>query len=124
MCQEYCSLGDWSGLSKEDLRRSTPEAFLKSGHLNPLFIPPNGESFEELQNRSLSFLKDIITTHKESSQDKRIFIMTHNGVIRTMRCIIESMEPFEFFKSSEVFLKPIDFTFDISKWIEIIDSSL
>lgn len=114
------NLGDWSGLSKEDLRKTTPEAFLVSGHLNPLFIPPNGESFEELKDRSFFFLKDIIAMQKEVIQDKRIFVMTHNGVIRTMRCIIEGLEPFDFFKSSEVFLNPIDFTFELSEWNRIV----
>lgn len=111
-------LGEWGGESKDDLKQKFPEAFLESGHLNPFFIPIKGESFEELKNRSISFLREIIFQYTNSESDKRIFIVTHNGVIRTMRCIIEQMEPLEFFKKSELYLTPIDFTFEITEWLE------
>jgi len=112
------NLGEWAGQSKEYLRKTIPEAFLGSGHLNPLYIPKGGESFEDLKSRSKLFLKDIVSQFTNNEKDTRIFAVTHNGVIRTIRCIIEQMEPFEFFKTSELYLTPIDFTFEISEWIK------
>lgn len=114
------NLGEWAGQSKNHLKTKFPEAFLKSGHLNPLFIPNEGESFEELKKRSKSFLEEIVCQYANNKENTRIFAVTHNGVIRTMRCVIERMEPFEFFKSSELFLSPIDFTFSISEWEKIL----
>lgn len=117
------NLGDWSGQSKNYLRRKFPEAFLESGHLNPFYVPNQGESFEKLKDRSISFLRDIISRHSNNKKDLRIYIVTHNGVIRSMRCIIEEMDPFQFFKTSELFLTPIDYTFEISEWITKMNCS-
>jgi broad specificity phosphatase PhoE len=114
------NLGEWEGQSKGYLINKFPEAFLESGHLNPFFVPDKGESFDELKNRLKSFLKDIIVKYKDSFENKRIFVVTHNGVIRTMRCIIENIEPLDFFKTSESFLTPIDFIFELYKWNHIL----
>lgn len=117
-------LGDWEGQLKDSLKHKYPEAYLKSGYLNPLFIPPNGESFEEIKGRSISFLREIININANNNFEKRIFVVTHNGVIRTMRCIIEQMDPMNFFITSEPHLFPIDFTFDITEWAKIMSRKI
>ncbi len=115
------NLGDWAGQSKEKIKEQFQEAFLDSGNLNPFYIPNKGESFEELMIRTKDFLKDIVGQQRNSKKNKRIFVVTHNGVIRTMRCIIEKMQPMEFFSESEPFLTPIDFSFEISDWIKRLE---
>ena len=40
-------------------------------------VPPNGETFEEFDDRILSFLEMI----KNNYNDKKILVVTHGGVI-------------------------------------------
>jgi len=120
---EEKNLGDWAGQSKDYLQKTVPEAFLESGLLNPFFTPPNGESFENLRCRCVSFLKEMIKQHRDSIEDNRVYVVTHNGTMRTMRCIIEQRNPIEVFNSSELYLTPADYSFEISEWDTILKNS-
>lgn len=76
-------LGDWSNRSKVELRKTFPDAFYDNGKLKFSFTPLNGEKFEDLIRRVASFIVEVYYYHK----DEAIAIMTHNGIITTVKCI-------------------------------------
>lgn len=68
--------GDWQGKLKSEL----PEEYIL--YLNGKFNPPNGEKLEEVDNRTLSFLKDIFNKY---TNDEKILAITHNALMRNLR---------------------------------------
>ncbi len=61
-------LGDWENMPNTDEKQ-----FL----LNNKVIPPNGETFEEVEDRITQF----ITMLKNDYKDKKILVITHLGII-------------------------------------------
>ncbi|OJJ22987.1 alpha-ribazole phosphatase [marine bacterium AO1-C] len=49
------------------------------------FRVPEGESFLDLQERVISFWEELLAQH---SNDDKIMISTHSGVIRTLLCYV------------------------------------
>ncbi len=96
------SLGIWTGQSKKKIREQYPEAFLKSGPMNPFYTPPEGELFGKFIERVASFLISIISV----DSNRKIVTITHNGVIRLLRCLIEMRPMEEIFSEWEPVLKP------------------
>lgn len=78
-------LGDWRNIPKQVVRQQYPNAFFQNGHLNFNFTPPNGESFSDVLIRVSSFLLDVYDNHCENDD---IGIVTHNGIITAVKCII------------------------------------
>jgi broad specificity phosphatase PhoE len=114
------NLGIWAGQKINYLKNQYPNAFLNSGHLDPLFVPFEGESHKDMMIRCKSFLNEIIIKAERTHEDTRIVVVTHNGVIRLVRFIIEKYPIVEIFKTNEPYLSPIDFTFELSDWHEIL----
>lgn len=79
-------LGEWSNVSKDLLRVRFPDAFYDNGRLKFDFTPNGGESFYHLIERVSNFLIDIYNQYKDGS----VGVMTHNGVITTVKCLLES----------------------------------
>ena len=71
------ALGDWELRRRRDVAREEPEAYMARGR-DPLgFRPPGGESFQDLANRSLPLLQDIM-----GEGDRDSLVVTHAGVLR------------------------------------------
>ena len=83
---ERC-LGSWSGQSKGALCKTHPYGFLPSGPLDPRFNPPQGETLQCLASRVFAFLQEIgglpLNAH--------VLAVSHNGVLRMMRCLLEAI---------------------------------
>jgi phosphoserine phosphatase len=94
-------LGVWEGRRKDDVRRSFPEAF-KNGTLDPMFTPPGGERLDHFVARISSFLNNLST-----APDKTILV-THNGVIRVIRCLLEGEALAAVFRNWEPHLEPLE----------------
>jgi len=69
--------GDWAGKSKKELPQDLYVLY-KDGKLDP----PNGETLKEVDNRILSFLKDIFGSYKNN---EKILVISHNALMRSLR---------------------------------------
>ena len=68
-------LGDWE---------NTPNTDEKQFLMHNKTVPPNGETFEEFDNRILDFLEML----KKDYNNKKILIVTHGGVIYAIHRIL------------------------------------
>lgn len=67
--------GDFTGLSFEQVKRRLPV-----GAVLGEFRYPEGESWQEVQRRSLAFLSELERRHREES----VLLVTHAGVIASL----------------------------------------
>jgi len=75
------SLGDWEGLPMDYVRQKLSYEYNQRGADLANYRPPNGESFQDLQNRVIPEFQAICL--KSSNSDK-ILLVTHIGVIRVI----------------------------------------
>ncbi len=93
-------LGEWEGQRKSQLRLQHPSAFLASGKLSPYFTPPGGETIENVIVRASQFLSNV------SRAGENAAVVTHNGVIRVIRSLLEGISLEVAFLGSEPYLTP------------------
>ena len=98
------SLGQWAGEPKCVIRSKQPEAFLHSGIMDPLFTPPGGESICELFTRTARFIMQI-----DADESQCLLVVTHNGVIRALRGLLEARAIGDIFNESEPCLVPREY---------------
>jgi len=116
------NLGDWAGKTLEEVVRGYPQAFSHPGYLNPFYTPKNGEPIENVISRVKSFIDKLRDLHKAvalenlSGENYPIAIVTHNGVIRVIRCILENIPLFDMYNQTEIYLEPIVYTYDGVHW--------
>lgn len=77
------NMGDWDGLTFDEVKKKYAEDYKKRGENIREFIPRNGESFLQCQNRAVAIFKHII-----NSTEGNIAICSHAGFIRTLLCNI------------------------------------
>lgn len=79
------SFGDWEGLEYNEINKRWPEEmnlFLtKPGE----WIPPNGESFVQVEERCKAAFEQIFA---EQGHDKNIAIVSHGGIVRVQLCLL------------------------------------
>lgn len=86
--EEIC-LGKWEGYTWKQVREVFSEEY-QNWHQNRRYqIPPGGESYQQLLNRLLPALDDIIKKEKRD-----ILVVTHSAVIMTLMSYIYDT-PFE-----------------------------
>lgn len=103
------SLGQWEGKAKKEMRQLHTEAFLLSGKLRPLFTPPDGEEIPAVAARLMDFLRAQVHDRVES-----MVVVTHNGVIKTLRTLMEDLPIEEMFLEAEKNLQRRSYTVDSS----------
>lgn len=94
------SVGEWEGLDHATVRARWPAAFV-SGVISPDFVPPGGESLDQLRDRVASFLASL----DEATED--IYVVTHNGWIRTALLLTGTIGMDELFAEPVPFLQPL-----------------
>lgn len=115
-------LGEWAGKDLSTIKKLFPEAFYKSGIINPYYTPRDGETIESVIFRVKIFLEllvDLFDALKSDSQQPTsndIAIVTHNGIIRVLRCLLDSSPVSEIFKENEPHLKLIKYNFNGLIW--------
>lgn len=77
------NVGDWEGLTFDEVKSKYAEDYIKRGENIARFIPRNGESFEQCQKRAVTIFREII-----NSTEGNIAICSHAGFIRTLLCNI------------------------------------
>lgn len=117
-------LGSWAGLEKNKVKKDYPEAFLKNGSIDPDYTPLNGESMKDMIIRLEKFLSILkvelenIQNSKSKDNTVNIAIVTHNGVIRTLKFLFKEIIYNDIFLKSEGFLEPTYFTYNSGNWRE------
>ena len=95
--REY-NMGDWSGMTFEEIVRSEPNF---SAH-GPVEIPvPNGESAQQMYARVSSFLREVTERHP----DQRVVAVSHGGTLAMVVATMLGMpvlrrQPFSFGNTS------------------------
>lgn len=81
---EEIGFGLWEGLTWEQVEERYPELYhiwhtdRRYGH------PPKGESYQDLLDRVVPALRDIVQKEGGSGSDRRILIVTHSAVIMSL----------------------------------------
>ena len=78
------NFGLWEGLTWDQVEERYPELYTiwhtdrRYGH------PPEGESYQDLLNRVLPALRDIIRREGGSDSGRRVLVVTHSAVIMSL----------------------------------------
>lgn len=72
-------MGEWENKTMDSIRNCFPEQYEIRGATMDTFIPPGGESFEQLQKRVMPAFDSIIR-----STAGNVLIVSHAGVIRVI----------------------------------------
>lgn len=78
-------LGKWSDKSKAQICKEYPQAFFDNGSLNFSYTPEGAETFDSLIERVRDF---IVEMYQLYSVDDAIGVVTHNGVITAIKCML------------------------------------
>ena len=92
-------LGDWEGKSFDEVRSSWNEIYEKRGSSFDSVAPPNGESFTDLQQRTVPAFEKIL----ERNSVGDILIFAHGGAIWTIMCNYFG------FELNDIFFYPMDY---------------
>lgn len=93
------NVGDWEGKSYDEVRTKWEELYEVSGASFDSVAPPNGESFKDLQKRTVPAFEKIITEYTAGN----LLIVAHGGVIWTLVCHYFN------FKLNDIFYYPMDY---------------
>ena len=77
-----CDFGTWEGLSRAEVLERSPEDSqrLREWERNTSIAPPEGESFEALQQRVVAAVEHLAQAHP----DQEIVLVTHVGPIKVL----------------------------------------
>jgi len=75
------NLGDWDGVDMPEIREKYPDAWLQRGQQVDCFRPPEGESFQDLQDRVLPVVESV-----DFDRVKNVLMVSHAGVNRVILC--------------------------------------
>lgn len=75
-------LGDWEGLTQEEIREKWPEIFAARRQDMAEFAAPGGEAWGSVQKRAVSAIEKILQTAPEGP----VFIAGHRGINGTFLC--------------------------------------
>ena len=73
--------GEWEGILVSDLKQNCPQDLIRWSKEPRTFFCPNGESFENVYDRVLEFLLEVVKTDA-----KTVCVCAHGGVIRYRKC--------------------------------------
>ncbi|BEU88017.1 alpha-ribazole phosphatase [Selenomonas sp. TAMA-11512] len=79
--------GQWEGLSYDEIVRGWPDAGPAFFDAPDTLIPPDGETFQMVQDRATPFLEEIVRVHTGES----IAIVAHGAIIRTIVAYVLGM---------------------------------
>jgi broad specificity phosphatase PhoE len=107
------ALGVWSGMSEADVLNEFPNAFLMTGFIDPYFTPPEGESIDSLIKRVERFVSRL----KKLPNTEHVVAVTHNGIIRLIRCLLENKPIQDMFLAPEGYLVPRTYLYNnLGEW--------
>jgi alpha-ribazole phosphatase len=75
-------LGEWDGLSVEEVKNRFPEEWQRRGQDLVTYRPPGGENFADMHARVVPLFEHIVQDHREGN----VLIVGHSGVNRVILC--------------------------------------
>ncbi len=107
------NMGEWEGQTFNYIKSTFPEEFKKRGENIDDFIPPKGESFQQLKERVMPVFRTI-----ERNSKGNILIITHAGVIRGILSNILSIPMMNIFAIREKYgcVNEISWNSKYKKW--------
>ena len=91
---EEIDFGQWEGLTPAEIIKDDAELLNNWWRSPTVVTPPDGEEYQHFRARVLIALKNIINENKE----KRILLVTHAGVIRTIMTYLLGMNEAHLFR--------------------------
>ena len=91
-------LGDWEGLTTEQIKKQFPGAHAARGKDMVNYQPANGESFDDLRRRVWPVFRQIV-----DATDKNVAIVAHAGVNRVLLCHMLGMPPENLFRLGQTY---------------------
>lgn len=86
---EEINFGLWEGCTWLELSKQYPTEFLEWTHHRRYYPAPNGESYQQVLERVIP-----VVSHLSKSHSENIMIVTHGGVMASLKCLIQQA-PFE-----------------------------
>lgn len=83
-------LGSWEGMYHKDIEALYPEDFDKFWRAPHLYYKEDGETFKQLQDRTVSFINRIIEEHRDT--ENNILIVTHAAALKSIMSYFENRE--------------------------------
>ena len=80
-------MGDLEMKTRAAIARDHPAEVARTGGFDPLYRPPNGESFEDIAVRLRSFLDDLDRHHA----GRRVVVVAHDSVVLMTRAVLEDL---------------------------------
>jgi alpha-ribazole phosphatase len=77
--------GEWEMQAWDDVPRDVFDVWAQN---YAELAPPNGETFEQLQQRGVDFLTAVMKNHP----DQHVLVVTHGGMIRAMLAYVLNMQ--------------------------------
>lgn len=76
------NFGDWDGQKMDEIAKKYPDILDSWGKINRDYVKyvPNGESYDELAQRCISFLNEV----EQKYPDKKVLVVAHGRLIRMM----------------------------------------
>jgi len=81
-------LGEWEGKTHEELKALYPKQYNNFWEQPADYKPFNGETFEELNNRVILVLQNIISNHKEGN----VLIVSHSVFLKSLMMYVKGKE--------------------------------
>ena len=76
-------LGEWEGMTRDEIMRSSDETLFKQYRLDPMaYRPPGAEPLEQVWERMLAALQMIRDAHPQGS----VAVVGHGGSLRVLLC--------------------------------------
>ncbi|WML34675.1 histidine phosphatase family protein [Clostridium sp. OS1-26] len=92
-------MGHWEGLQQLDIINKYPESWKHFWNKPHLYVPTeSGESYQELQNRVIPVIEDIININ----QGKTILIVTHRITLKMIMAHFNNQEIHEIWNTPDV----------------------
>ncbi|HEY7462795.1 MAG TPA: histidine phosphatase family protein [Gemmatimonadota bacterium] len=81
-------MGDWEGLTPEEARAASPDAYPRVEADPWREPPPGGESFAELLARVAPELERIASRHAGEA----VLVVTHGGILKAVLCVLLDLD--------------------------------
>lgn len=107
------SMGSWEMLPMEQIRANQPEVYRLRGAQIDTFCPPNGESFQQCQKRSVAALQKILT---EQEPGTSVVLVAHAGVNRCLISWIQNQPLKELLTITQPYACVTEVTEDNGSW--------
>lgn len=79
------NFGSWEGLTWDQVRETYPDDYRKWRQERRYLHPTNGESYQELLDRVLPAMREIVEAEGGISCEKELLIVVHSAIIISLR---------------------------------------